>query len=1758
MHIYHDIIGVIFNYILFGGIKYECLSFSLVFLLLVDRSMVLFRTTIAAVLLVYFICQIDRGSTDDPFNTSKDCEDGNNFASGSCELNERGQDNLPCCVSGNFTFHSIVEILNNISSDDTIVSIRTAVVLYSSVTLEGLENIMIIGHRNPVVKCNDVGAVKFISCKNVTIEGIQWEGCGSNDYPGIEFYNSSNVSFQRCSFHNSKGKSVLLSKVTGKVYVKFCDFTHKNEYRDHGAAIHYLPNTNSSTENRLEVQNCKFISNRANQCVVYINGSGSSIPGHVYLQDSVFVNNTGVPIYISHTNLHIRGSVLFKGNTAKSGGGIYSNNSTITFFDKSDVNFISNSVITKGGAIYQIYSKIIFSANSIVTFKKNSAWSSGAIYSDNSNITFVGNSSVTFNNNEVSYASLGGAIYCQFSSHITFDDNSNVTFNNNKAYDGDAVYCVSSSYIKFDGNSIVTFNDNTARYEGKAVYCGSSSHITFDGNSSVTFSDLRTTGIYCQNSCHITFDGNSSVTFNNNEAAGGVAIHCRFSSHVTFDGNSSATFNNNKAYAYEGGAVSCWFSSHVTFDGNSSVTFNNNEAGFGGAVSCEVYSHITFDGNSCVTFNNNEARSGGAVYCRSSSYITFDGNTSVIFNNNKANYNGGAVYCDNSYITLGGNSSIAFSNNEVSDHGGAVHCVFTSHFIFNGDPIVKFDYNTARDGGAVSCMSSSHITFDGHSSISFNNNEAINGGAIYCESSSLIIFDSNTSVTFDKNEASGDGGALFCDKQCGILFHLSTSVTFNGNKAINNGGAVCTKSHIIFEENSTVSLNNNIAEQGGAIVSSNVTFRGNSTTTFHNNLARRDGAAICCNNNAMMSFLDYCFVMFHNNTAVYQGGAIYLFDKARIFFNEHCDVIFLNNTAMQHGGAIYSENQVIALLEGHSSIAFKNNKASQSGGALYITDYSTAMFTDHSEVTYSNNEATQYGGAVYCVGNSNITLTGNVLIEFTNNTSEYGGALSVLQSFILLKGEISVKFKSNKAENGGAISVAMSSVTFANDSQAMFLSNSAAGSGGAMHLSNYFIVNICNNSNITFYHNKANRHGGAIYCDLTKSVESKITFNTTKIVFEYNTDFIDSEIYVNVPTSCDETCLNNSIVNKRYASFEQAIKTSPRRLEFNDSVVTCIDNDNDTKCRTYLTKNIMLGQEIIINACVLDYYNQPAESTKLDIRSKDQDHHIIQSDNVLLSCTVFAGVSISGRRLIENTNYSVDIISQDGSKSDLKKFSILLITELSPCHPGFYYDNTTQTCVCYSDSDTIVSCSGSASSIKRGYWFGEVNDKATVTICPNSYCNFTCCETGNGFFKLSPVRANQCTSQRYGTACGSCKKGYTLSFDSIECVSADTCTTGQTVLVVTLSILYWVVIVILVFTVTYYHIGIGYLYAITYYYSMVDILLSEHLYSSQGLFTFVSIMSSVAKVTPQFLGQLCLVTNMSGIDQQFIHYVHPLAVAIIIVVIYQSARSSYKFSSFVSNTIITHVTCFFLLLSYSSVTITSLLLLRSLTFDNVDKVYTYLSPDIEYLHGRHLPYFILALLCTLIITIGLPFLLIIEPFVNHKINFTRIKPLLDQFQGCYKDKYRSFAAYYMTCRLVIILIVIANPSNNDTSYHLLVILNSLLAFVHLTLRPYGSNILNLFDGFTLHLMIIVAMVPLIDNYDPDLLLSFMFVLVILPLIPFLIMEIFLYKNTIKKVTKYCSPPKPDTTNDNNEVPMRDFVDSIIDDSKRVNATICEM
>ena len=306
---------------------------------------------------------------------------------------------------------------------------------------------------------------------------------------------------------------------------------------------------------------------------------------------------------------------------------------------------------------------------------------------------------------------------------------------------------------------------------------------------------------------------------------------------------------------------------------------------------------------------------------------------------------------------------------------------------------------------------------------------------------------------------------------------------------------------------------------------------------------------------------------------------------------------------------------------------------------------------------------------------------------------------------------------------------------------------------------------------------------------------------------------------------------------------------------------------------------------------------------------------------------------------------------------------------------------------------------------------------------------------------------------------------------------------------------------------------------------------------------------------------------MSGIDQQFLHYMHPLAVSFILVVISCLARRSRRLSSFISRGIIPFI-CFLLLLSYTSVATTSLLLLRSLTFLNVDKLYTYLSPEVEYFHGRHLVYSIVAVLASIVIVISLPFLLLFEPFLNRKINFVRIKPLLDQFQGCYRDKFRYFAAYYMICRLVITVIIIVNSPNDFTTHYLIIIACVIIALTHQILKPYRDKYLNLFDGAVLQLAILVSFLPLVEffnSFDSNVVTGTAYVLVLLPLVGLITMKLLIHRSDIRKLLIYCSRFRCKQSRNNDEIPLNDYqevllreVGVIVDENMRRNAIIVDV
>ena len=75
---------------------------------------------------------------------------------------------------------------------------------------------------------------------------------------------------------------------------------------------------------------------------------------------------------------------------------------------------------------------------------------------------------------------------------------------------------------------------------------------------------------------------------------------------------------------------------------------------------------------------------------------------------------------------------------------------------------------------------------------------------------------------------------------------------------------------------------------------------------------------------------------------------------------------------------------------------------------------------------------------------------------------------------------------------------------------------------------------------------------------------------------------------------------------------------------------------------------------------------------------------------------------------------------------------------------------------------------------------------------------------------------------------------------------------------------------------------------------------------------------------------------------------------------------------------------------------------------------------------------------------------------------------MDEFQGCYKDQYHWFPAYYLICRLVIIGIAFVNAL-----YYLQTVC-VIIVMTHIWMWPYKSSTLNVLDGIILLNMILIV------------------------------------------------------------------------------------
>ena len=544
-------------------------------------------------------------------------------------------------------------------------------------------------------------------------------------------------------------------------------------------------------------------------------------------------------------------------------------------------------------------------------------------------------------------------------------------------------------------------------------------------------------------------------------------------------------------------------------------------------------------------------------------------------------------------------------------------------------------------------------------------------------------------------------------------------------------------------------------------------------------------------------------------------------------------------------------------------------------------------------------------------------------------------------------------------------------------------------------------------------------------------------------------------------------------------SRDQQITSSAINISFSDNGITLI-----------------LGQRLILNASVTDIFDNETFAL-VSIFLLSHDGKLLDDINYSLAhettFTIESGVNrpnlhVKGPELQYSEKYLFKIARAnevyDESQSGFKQIEVNVT--LKPCPLGFRYHNEICECAVESIECNLVNATA---CIEKGYWHGriQVNDseyKHITKSCLSGKCrniaNCTHCSSRglSDYCELPQEPDDQCIDNHKGFLCTECSQNYAYTFGAVQCAEIGTCDKGESILLVIIMIIFIITSMGLVFLVLKLDksLNVGYMFSVLYYFSVIGYLLAPN-NIPLPLEVMVSVLVSITQLNPHFIGYIpvCLAKHSTILEQQMLFYVSPVIISIIVLSVIWFSRCCPRYLKFNDNTPVRAISLL-LLLSFTAMAETSFNMINPVKFENIDQYYVSIQPKTTYLDPKdHLVWFCIGLLVELFLVLPFTFILLFAPLLNRCFNLNKIKPFLDEFQDCYKDKYRWMAGYYFLCRQLYLAVSISPTAGTSSLQYMYQIITLIILTFHSIIMPYKSTWLNALDSFFLANLLLIAL-----------------------------------------------------------------------------------
>ena len=937
----------------------------------------------------------------------------------------------------------------------------------------------------------------------------------------------------------------------------------------------------------------------------------------------------------------------------------------------------------------------------------------------------------------------------------------------------------------------------------------------------------------------------------------------------------------------------------------------------------------------------------------------------------------------------------------------------------------------------------------------------------------------------------------------------------------------------------------------------NVSLRG---CSFNNNRGWIGGGAyINTNSFSEHMFLQIVDCKFIENEAVLLGGGLYIGATDSLLVNPEKlnlnidmeNVIFSDNSASHAGGLAYQTkgqwSNITTATINITSSNFTSNSANLSGAAIGLFKWEAGVGGMTIEINFQNCSWT--GNSIYRTYSENSTVAGVGVIYSQGIPFGFKGTTTIMNNY-------------------GTAILASSVQIYMHD--IIIISHNSGIRGGAISLVESSRMIVQKGLNLTFAHNHADLVGGAVhhvfpvlgvvgqneYCvfiyydeNITDPFEWE-----ADIYFINNTALISGlSLFLSSPDSCKQNNEDEIFTeNKTFhftPSYTNQVTTSPVRVSFESSSITC-SQANGTNCFA----KVMLGEELRIKLTALDSFNNAVKSfASIDVGCVREDGTIAMMND--------CDYELNGTKVVEFNNkqqkMSFHIIGKQSGRSNYSKNVILtwqlielpslmtyLNVEIVECYLGYVYNPEHRMCECYT-IENAVTCNDTDYSVcvHFGHWFGSFAGEEIFASadCPFGSCDYTvngecpngltqCGPDGSAYQFYCKLPRNDpnrlCLYNKGGVMCSECQDNYSPTYANLKCVADDKCHKGYVVIQVILYILYLSVAVFLVLLVAKFdlRIGSGQIYCLVFYFSVFKFFVGG-VFPSEFLYVVEIFFTGLVQFNPEIFGMIPLCSGMkvNNFGKQCLQLINPIVLALTIFAIVYVSSKWPRYAILRNTRMGINAVCIMLYLCFISITQISLTLLTPVKFPKVTGVYTSLEPTVKYFHSIHIFYGIVAILLQLVLVLPFLCLLLFAPFLIRfrRLNLTRIKPILDEFQACYKDKYRYFAGYYLACRQLIFLMSFINLGAFAYIY-ILQILSILILTFHLLVQPYKKKSLNILDGLLILDLVLLSLLHgntaaiVFDNFVA-LKIAFIYILVLLPVVYFVILcfsPLFRYLKTV--------------------------------------------